>query len=486
MEPVMKRYCLLLPFLALILSISAAPFAQEGGIESLRQTGKAFASVARKVSPSVVFIQVESIEESPSAHGFASPFSDDLFRHFFGDSFPGLPDRGRRERRQRKVGQGSGFVFSLDDGLFRDRAYILTNNHVIEGADRIQVTFEDGRELSAAIKGTDPQSDIAVLEVEVSDVPALTLGDSGTLEVGEWVVAIGNPFGLSHTLTAGVVSAKGRTSLGINDYEDFIQTDAAINPGNSGGPLVNLDGEVIGINTAIFSRSGGYMGVGFAIPINMARGIATQLLQGGEVSRGHLGVAIQELTPELADSFGLQGKQGVLVAQVTRGSPAEKAGLRQGDLIVRYQGETVDDAGTFRNRISLTPPGTRATLVVVREGREQNVDVVIGRLDESRVVAGETQESSNELGLVVQAITPDLAEKLRSRPGEGVVVTKVIPGSVASLAGIEPGAVILQVNKRPVGSAEEFAKFVNIASDAKRVLLLISRRGSPYYVVLRW
>ena len=481
----MKRYCLLLPFLVLILSISAAPFAQEGGIESLRQTGKAFASVARKVSPSVVFIQVESIEESP-AHGFASPFSDDLFRHFFGDSFPGLPDSGRRERRQRKVGQGSGFVFSLDDGLFRDRAYILTNNHVIEGADRIQVTFEDGRELSAAIKGTDPQSDIAVLEVEVSDVPALTLGDSGTLEVGEWVVAIGNPFGLSHTLTAGVVSAKGRTSLGINDYEDFIQTDAAINPGNSGGPLVNLDGEVIGINTAIFSRSGGYMGVGFAIPINMARGIATQLLQGGEVSRGHLGVAIQELTPELADSFGLQGKQGVLVAQVTRGSPAEKAGLRQGDLIVRYQGETVDDAGTFRNRISLTPPGTRARLVIVREGREQNVDVMIGRLDESRVVAGETQESSNELGLVVQTITPDLAEKLLSRPGEGFVITKVIPGSVASLAGIEPGAVILQVNKRPVDSAEEFAKLVNIASDAKRILLLISRRGSPYYVVLRW
>jgi serine protease Do len=197
-------------------------------------------------------------------------------------------------------------------------------------------------------------------------------------------------------------------------------------------------------------------------------------------------VAIQELTPELADSFGLQGKQGVLVAQVTRGSPAEKAGLRQGDLIVRYQGETVDDAGTFRNRISLTPPGTRARLVIVREGREQNVDVVIGRLDESRVVAGETQESNNELGLVVQAITPDLAEKLRSRPGEGVVVTKVIPGSVASLAGIEPGAVILQVNKRAVGSAEEFAKLVNIASDAKRILLLISRRGSPYYVVLRW
>jgi serine protease Do len=481
----MKRYCLL-PFLAVMLSISAAPSAQEGGVESLRQTGKAFASVARKVSPSVVFIEVESIEENADVQGFALPFSDDLFRHFFGESFPGFSDRGQRERRQRKVGQGSGFVFSLGDGIFRNKAYILTNNHVIEDAGRIQVSFEDGRKLSANIKGTDPQSDIAVLEVEVDGVPALTLGDSSKLEVGEWVVAIGNPFGLSHTLTAGVVSAKGRTSLGINDYEDFIQTDAAINPGNSGGPLVNLDGEVIGINTAIFSRSGGYMGVGFAIPINMARGVATQLLQGGEVTRGHLGVAVQELTPELADSFGLKGKKGVLVSQVTRGSPAAKAGLRQGDLIVRYQGEAVEDTGKFRNRISLTPPGTDARLVIVRDGREQGVSVRIGRLDESRVAARDVQEATAELGLVVQTITPDLAEKLRARPGEGVVVTQVIPGSVASMAGIEPGAVILQVNKQPVRSAEEFAELASATSKAKRVLLLISRRGATYYVVLRW
>lgn len=481
----MNRF-ILLPFLVLLLALSPAAHAQEGGIESLRQTGKAFASVARMVSPSVVFIQVESIEESPAVHGFSSPFSDELFRHFFGDSFPGFRGRERGERRQRKIGQGSGFVFSLGDGIFRDRAYVLTNNHVIEGADRIRVTFEDGRELSARIKGTDPQSDIAVLEVEVSDVPALSLGDSSKLEVGEWVVAIGNPFGLSHTLTAGVVSAKGRTSLGINDYEDFIQTDAAINPGNSGGPLVNLDGEVVGINTAIFSRSGGYMGVGFAIPINMARGIATQLLQGGEVSRGHLGVAIQELTPELADSFGLQGRQGVLVAQVTPDSPAEKAGLRQGDLIVQYQGETVGDIGTFRNRISLTPPGTDAGLVIVRDGREQTARVRIGRLDEDSDSAQQAQEHTGELGLVVQTITPELAERIGARPGEGVVVTQVIPGSVAGMAGIEPGSVILQVNKRPVRSAGEYAKLVEATTDAKRVLLLVSRRSSSYYVVLRW
>jgi serine protease Do len=485
MGHVMKKY-FLLPALLLALVIVPASQAQEGGIESLRQTGKAFASVARKVSPSVVFIQVESIEQIGSPHPFSSPFSDDLFRHFFGDSFPGFQERRQPERRQRKIGQGSGFVFSLDNGLFRDKAYILTNNHVIDGADRIMVTFEDGRELTATVKGTDPQSDIAVLEVGISDVPALSLGDSGRLEVGEWVVAIGNPFGLSHTLTAGVVSAKGRTSLGINDYEDFIQTDAAINPGNSGGPLVNLDGEVVGINTAIFSRSGGYMGVGFAIPINMARGVATQLLQGGEVSRGHLGVAVQELTPELADSFGLEGRQGVLVAQVTKGSPAEKSGLRQGDLIVQYQGEEVGDTGKFRNRISLTPPGTRAELVIIRNGREQNIGVSIGRLEEVGAIAQQAHERTTELGLVVQGMTPELAKKLRTRPGEGVVVTKVMSGSVAAMAGIEPGSVILQVNKQPVSSAGEFAKLVNASGDDRHVLLLVSRRGTTYYVVLRW
>ena len=481
----MNRY-ILLPFLVLLLVRSPAVQAHDGGIESLRQTGKAFASVARKVSPSVVFIQVESIEESRSSHGFSSPFSDELFRHFFGDSFPGFPERKPRERRQRKVGQGSGFVFSLDHGIFRDRSYILTNNHVIDSADRITVTFEDGRELNATVKGTDPQSDIAVLEVGVSDVPALSLGDSGKLEVGEWVVAIGNPFGLNHTLTAGVVSAKGRSSLGINDYEDFIQTDAAINPGNSGGPLVNLDGEVVGINTAIFSRSGGYMGVGFAIPINMAMGVATQLLQGGEVSRGYLGIGLQQLTPELSDSFGLGGRQGVLVAQVNGGSPAGKAGIRPGDLVVRYQGEPLEDADNFRNRISFTPPGTVAELVVVRGDREITLRVRVGRLEDAATVDREWKAAADVLGIVVQSMTPELAEKLGGRAGEGVVVTRVRRGSVAGLAGIEPGSVILQVNKQPVNTAGEFAELVNASGDARRVLLLVSRQGTTYYAVLRW
>ena len=481
----MKHYLLLPLFALLVMSVPAAQ-AHDGGIESLKQTGKAFASVARKVSPSVVFIQTESIEETRGYGGFRSPFSDDLFRHFFGDSFPGFPERKPRERRQRKVGQGSGFVFSLDNGIHRERAYILTNNHVIDDADRITVTFKDGHELDATVKGTDPQSDIAVLEVGVSDVPALSLGDSASLEVGEWVVAIGNPFGLSHTLTAGVVSAKGRSSLGINDYEDFIQTDAAINPGNSGGPLVNLEGEVVGINTAIFSRSGGYMGVGFAIPINMAKGVATQLLQGGEVSRGYLGVSIQQLTPELAESFGLGGRKGVLVAQVSEGSPAGKAGLRQGDLVVKYQGEPVEDSGKFRNRVSLTPPGTEAEMTIVRGGREKTLRVRITRLEDAVAVTRESGIGAEELGISVQDITPELAKKLGARAGEGVVVTGVSRGSVAGMAGIEPGSVILQVNKSPVSSAGEFAELINASADNRRVLLLLSRRGGTHYVVLRW
>ncbi|HET7687130.1 MAG TPA: trypsin-like peptidase domain-containing protein, partial [Candidatus Macondimonas sp.] len=281
--------------LILLFVLSSAVHALDGGVESLRQTGKAFASVARAVSPAVVFIQVEgkasptALRRFPSPFDETWPFGDDLFRRFFGDRFPGFPQIPEQEMpkgERRVIGQGSGFVFAAKDGLWSDKTYILTNNHVVEDAEKIRIQFQDGREFDATITGRDPQSDVAVLEIEADGLTPLRWGDSSALEVGEWVVAIGNPFGLSHTLTVGVVSAKGRTSLGISDYEDFIQTDAAINPGNSGGPLVNLDGEVVGVNTAIFSRSGGYMGVGFAIPSNLAKAIADQLIEHGEVTRG--------------------------------------------------------------------------------------------------------------------------------------------------------------------------------------------------------
>ncbi|MCG8018620.1 MAG: DegQ family serine endoprotease [Candidatus Thiodiazotropha sp. 'RUGA'] len=454
-----------------------------GGMESLRQTSKAFATVAQKVSPSVVYIQVESTQKIGGAD-FSSPFDDEVFKRFFGNRFPGFT-RPQQPRERRSVGQGSGFVFSLDKGIFSDKAYILTNNHVVEGADKIRVKFQSGQELFAKIKGADPKSDIAVLEIDDPGVPNLVLGDSGELEVGEWVMAFGNPFGLNHTLTVGVVSSKGRTSLGISDYEDFIQTDAAINPGNSGGPLVNLDGEVVGINTAIFSRSGGYMGVGFAIPVNMAKNIALQLLDDGEVRRGYLGVVIQNLTPELADSLDIKVSKGILVSQVSEDSPAGRAGLKQGDLVVRYEGESVSDVGAFRNRVSLTPPGTRAMLDVVRGGRKIQIEAIIGELDEARL-AGERTESTTELGLTVQTLTPELGRQLGARMQKGVVVTEVKSGSIAAMAGIKVGTVISQVNRKDVATAEEFGQQVEKSTRDKQVLLLISNGGVTRFVVLRW
>ncbi|MEW8505100.1 MAG: DegQ family serine endoprotease [Candidatus Thiodiazotropha sp.] len=464
--------------------------AQQGGIESLRQTGKAFASVAQKVSPSVVYIQVESIRESAprnelSPFDFGSPFNDELFRRFFGQQFPGMPRQQQKPRRHRSVGQGSGFVFSHEKGLLSNKTYVLTNNHVVEGADRISVKFKDGRAFQAEVSGRDPKSDIAVLEIEAENVPELVLGDSNRLDVGEWVLAFGNPFGLSHTMTAGIVSAKGRTGLGINDYEDFIQTDAAINPGNSGGPLVNLDGEVVGINTAIFSRSGGYMGVGFAIPINMAKGIANQLLDKGEVTRGFLGIVIQSLTPELAESFGAGKQKGILVAEVNADSPAYKAGLKQGDLITKLGEETVDNVGDFRNRISLTTPGSEVELEIIRDGKAHVLKVTIGELSD-QAIAGLDTNTAEELGMTVQTLNKELAQSFDTSTTRGVVVTSVSQGSMAAMAGIDAGTVITQVNRKPVTNAEEFRRLVTEGKSKGQVLLLITKGGMSRFVVLRW
>jgi len=461
---------------------STLNFAQEG-VESLRETSRAFASVAQQVSPSVVFIQTERAIQT-SQGPVPSPFGDEFFERFFGQPFPGTP-RQQAPSQRRAVGQGSGFVFSVDSGLLSDQAYILTNNHVVEGADTIVVTFNDGREFDAQITGRDPQSDLAVIEISGDNLPALNLGDSAELEVGEWVVAIGNPFGLSHSLTVGVVSALGRTSLGISDYEDFIQTDAAINPGNSGGPLVNLDGEVIGINTAIASRSGGYMGVGFAIPSNLARSIATQLISSGEVSRGYLGIIIQDLTADLAESFDLDSTQGIVVAQVSPDSPAAAGGIEEGDIIVSYQGEEVVNVGSFRNQVSLTPPGTESRLTVIRDSDRINLDVTIGALEGAQVASRDAVESSAEIGLTVQTLTPELARQFDMEPGEGVVVSRVEPGSAAASAGIQAGMVVLEVNRAPVDSAAAFNRAIQNSRE-QRALLLIRTSAGQRFVVLEW
>lgn len=447
-------------------------------IETLKQTSKAFSSVARQVFPSVAFIQVETVQQAPEQ---ASPFDDELFRRFFGDQFRSIPRQQPQQRRS--FGQGSGFVFRVDDGFASDKAYILTNNHVVQNATSIKAVFKDGREFEAKLTGADPKSDIAVIEIATDEIPALPLGNSGNLEVGEWVVAIGNPFGLSHTLTAGVVSATGRTSLGISDYEDFIQTDAAINPGNSGGPLVNLDAEVIGINTAIFSRSGGYMGVGFAIPIDMARGIAEQLIDEGSVTRGFLGVTIQQLTNELAESFDLGDQKGILVSQVSADSPAEKAGLKAGDLIVEFEGKPVTDVGDFRNRVSLTTPGSQAKIEVLRKGSRMTIEVTIGSLDEiATAEAGSV--TSDKLGLSVQTLTDELAQQFDATENQGVVVSGVERGSLAAEVGIRVGNVIYEVNRQRVTNVREFEQLV--AKSNRKVLLLVGNGPSTRFVVLSW
>jgi len=482
--------------LACLFTVTANA-AQDSGIESLRQTSRAFSSVAKKVSPSVVAIQVEAKVPVQQGPQFMLPFgqdpmADEFLRRFFGGQIPpGIPGpqqphRAPQQPQNRVMGQGSGFVFKVKSGVLKDKTYIMTNNHVVDHADKIRVKFKNGKEYLAKITGRDPLSDVAVIEINTDDHPALKIGDSSRLEVGEWVIAIGNPFGLSYTVTVGVVSAKGRTGIGINDYEDFIQTDAAINPGNSGGPLVNIYGEVIGMNTAIFSRSGGNMGIGFAIPVNLAMAVADQLIEKGEVVRGYLGVVIQQMTSDLADSFGLQPGEGVLVAQVTDGSPAAQAGLQQGDVIIAFKGRKVTDVGEFRNRVALTPPGTRADLTVLRDGEKKSLKVVIGKLNKDLQVAQAPEQDAEELGLVVQTLTPALARQFRIPVAKGVVVTEVAPGSVAAMAGIRPGTVILQVNRKRVRTAAEFAKAIQQSKAKKRVLLLIRQGNMQRFITLGW
>ena len=376
-------------------------------------------------------------------------------------------------------GWGSGFIFS-------DEGYILTNHHVVGDADKINVQLSDGREYDAKIVGSDPRSDVAIIKIEeAKDLPVLPLGDSDSLEVGEWVMAVGNPFDLSHTLTVGVVSAKGRTSVGITDYEDFIQTDAAINPGNSGGPLINLKGEAVGINSAIFSKSGGYMGIGFAIPINMVKEIKDQLITAGKVSRGYLGVAIQDITSELKETLDLKSAEGVLIADVSKDSPAEKAGLCRGDVVVEFDGQKVLNVGQFRNMVSLTPPGAEAKIVVIRDGKTTNLLVELGSLEEG-AQAGSVpkKELMDKLGFSVQDVTEDLAQQFGYSKKEGVLISQVQPGSLAYLAGLRAGMIVLEVNRSSVNNSEEFYRALTESTKTEKALLLVKDNQYSKYVVL--
>ncbi len=449
--------------------------AQDNGIETLRKTSRAFSEVAKKVTPAVVAVKVEKTVTT-NMDFFNSPFDDEFFRRFFGPQF--APPR--QPRSQKKEGQGSGFIISPD-------GYILTNNHVVADMDKITVILKDGRKLDAKVIGSDEKSEVALIKVDAKNLPAAEMGDSDDLEVGEWVIAVGNPFGLAETVTVGVVSAKGR-QIGITDggYEDFIQTDAAINPGNSGGPLLNLDGKVVGINTAIITQSGGYMGVGLAIPINMAKAIKDQLLTKGKVERGYIGITMnpEGLTPELAESFGLSKDAGVLVTEVEPDSPADKAGLKQGDIIIKLNGKEVHANESFRNIVSLMAPGTKINLTVFRDGKEKEISVEVGSLSKSKFAA-EMSDIGKKLGLAVVSIDSETARQFNVKGNRGVVVAEVTPNSPAADAGIGPGMIILSVNRTYVNTVAEFNQALEETAKTKKAVLLVKSGRFSQYVVLR-
>lgn len=461
--------------MSLLLFTSPFAIAQETSTSTdmLKRTQNAFVKIAKEVSPSVVYIEVQKVIERRAPVFPFGDFNQDFFERFFGDR--DLQNRSPNQQFRQRA-RGSGFIID-------EEGYILTNHHVVGEADKITVKLADGREFEAENVGTDPRSDVGVIKIDAQNLPALKLGDSNELEVGEWVVAIGNPFGLSKTVTSGIISAKGRSNVGITDYEDFIQTDAAINPGNSGGPLVNLEGEVIGLNTAIFSRSGGYMGIGFAIPINMAKVIYKQLRETGKVTRSYLGIMVQQLTPELAESFELERTQGVLIADVLDDSPAQKAGLKQGDIIVEMNGKSVKKYGQFRNKISLLPPETTIDLKVIRNGSPKTIEVTTAELPEQQ--QSERKPETNlleDLGFTVQNLTDEYAQRFDYEGEEGVLVTKVVSGSVAAMKGIRPGLLIQEVNQKKVTNVNEFNQQAQKALEKGRILLLVREGDSSRYV----
>ncbi len=468
-------------------STSTQTNADLAAIQGLEHSGRAFASIAKRISPAVVSLKVEKkmgtdvqLGNGPSDEA-PNPLNDEMLKRFFGDRIPeGLRQRQQPSQKHAVVGQGSGFVVSSD-------GYILTNHHVVGDSSKVTVRFHDGREMLAKVVGSDSQSDVAVIKVDAKNLVVLPLGDSTSTEVGEWVLASGAPFGLTQTLTAGIVSAVGRNSVGINSYENFIQTDAAINPGNSGGPLVNLRGEAIGINTAIFSKTGGSVGLGFAIPIEMARLVYDQIVDHGTVVRGYLGVRIQGLNQELAEQFGLKDSHGVLVGDVQKGAPGEKAGLKQADVIVELDGKPIDEAAAFRNAIAMKAPGSNVNLTVVRDGKRIPVAATLDKLPENGSVASvkEIQKSSNPWGFSVQPLTSELAKKFGYSEDAGVVITEVSPSSPASAAGLEPGMLVQQVNRRKVNSADEFNEAVQQNKEAKTLLLLVSDGQNSRFLVLK-
>jgi serine protease Do len=486
----MKRKNALLVFVSVFAISFLAPLCnadpdKKADLETLRNTGEVFADVAAKVSPAVVFISTEQTltQTQQNWNPFEDFQNDEFFKRFFGPQFRQRQQQQQQQqpRKQVRKGQGSGFIISAD-------GYILTNNHVVKDANTITVKLNDERELKAKVIGTDPETDVAVIKVEAKNLPFAELGDSDKLRVGQWVLAIGNPFGLSHTVTAGIVSAKGRTNIGLPDvqFQDFIQTDAAINFGNSGGPLINIDGQVVGINSAIYSSSGGYMGIGFAIPVNIAKYVYKQIIASGKVTRGYIGIYGQDVTPEMANLLGAKGiKKGVVVHKLVDGSPAAKAGIQNGDIIIKKDGKEIDTWDAFRNEVARLAPGTKMDLTVIRDGKEKDFPIQLatrpGKEGEEKEAAEEQPEE--KLGLTVQNLTPELAQQFGYKGETGIIVTAVEDGSPAEDAGISAGTLILEVNRQKVKDVDEFWKAVKKAGNS--ILVYIRQEDVSRYTVIK-
>ncbi len=440
-------------------------------------SNETFVSVAKKSRQ--VVVNISSVRNRRAdKEALPNPFFDDpFFRRFFGEEF------GRRFQQPpefQEQGLGSGVIVSMD-------GYILTNSHVVEGADEIEIHLPDGRRFTGTLIGADPKTDIAVIKIPAENLPALEWADSSQLQIGEIVLAIGNPFGLNQTVTQGIISGVGRAHMGIVDYEDFIQTDAAINPGNSGGALVNLNAELVGINTAIFSRTGGSMGIGFAIPINMARTVMMNLIEHGKVIRGWLGISIQDLTPELAGQFGVSDTKGALVTKVFEESPAAKAGLQRGDIITAYNGAPVKDSVALRMMVADTLPETTVPLTIIRNEQIQKISVTVGELPKDIAAAVTPEQEIEKSNPLAGVRVGPLSESPGNLPSgqKGVLVTQILPGTPAARSGIRKGDIILEINRQPIISINVFQKTVARLPSQKPVLLLIERNGSTIFLTIQ-
>jgi len=454
------------------------PLAEKAG------PANSFVPVVKGATPAVVNISTTRVIKTQEGQQVPSPFMDDpFFRQFFGDEFF---RRFQMPRERRESSLGSGVIVDPN-------GYIITNNHVIAKADEIKVLLNDRREFIGKVIGTDPKTDLAVIKINAKDLPFIPWGDSDKLEVGEYVLAIGNPFALNSTVTMGIVSAVGRANVGIADYEDFIQTDAAINPGNSGGALVNARGELVGVNTAIFSRSGGYMGIGFAVPANMTRAVMDSLIKNGKVTRGWLGVSIQEVTQNLAKQFGLKETKGALVSEVMADSPAAAAGLKSGDVVVGYDGKPVDSPAVLRNLVAQTPIGKSVKLEVLRNTKRETVSIKIAEQPKEMTQAEGGDETIEEggkqsalSGMELRNLSPDISRQLGLPPGmQGVVITGIAPDSAAAQAGVEAGDVILEINRQAVRSVNDVRKISAKLPKNEGALLLLNRRGGKLFLVVK-